>query len=214
MAARAGKGCAPFDSWSSVSAPCRNTALHGASSNGHTESVKALLEKGADVNAASNAKCAFTCCLCWMGDGCTRRQGCTPFDLSLSVSAPCRNTALHLASRNGHTESVKALLEKGADVNAENRFKYAFTCCLCWMGDGCTRRQLSAPFDSWWSVSAPCRNMALDLASRNGHTESVKALLEKGADVNAENEDKCAFFLVRWERAACAGKAVRRSTRG
>ncbi len=47
----------------SVSAPCRNTALHLASSNGHTESVKALLEKGADVNAASNAKCAFTCCL-------------------------------------------------------------------------------------------------------------------------------------------------------
>jgi hypothetical protein len=38
----------------------------------------------------------------------------------LSVSAPCRNTALHLASKNGHTESVKALLEKGADVHAEN----------------------------------------------------------------------------------------------
>jgi hypothetical protein len=38
----------------------------------------------------------------------------------LSVSAPCRHTALHLSSRKGHTESVKALLEKGADVNAKN----------------------------------------------------------------------------------------------
>ena len=42
-----------------ISAPCRNTALHLASSNGHTESVKALLEKGADVKAENNAKCAF-----------------------------------------------------------------------------------------------------------------------------------------------------------
>ncbi len=45
-------------------------------------------------------------------------------------------------------------------------------------------------FDSWWSVSAPCRHTALYLASRSGHTESVKALLEKGAAVNAENNYK------------------------
>jgi hypothetical protein len=73
-AASAGKGCARFGSWLSVSAPCRRTALHLASCNGHTESVKALLEKGADVNAANNFKCAFSCLLYWMGEGCTRRQ--------------------------------------------------------------------------------------------------------------------------------------------
>jgi hypothetical protein len=70
-----------------------------------------------------------------------RRQGCAPFDSWVSVSAPCRNTALHLASRNGHTESVKALLEKGAAVNAENKDKCAFTCCLFWIRRGCTPRQ-------------------------------------------------------------------------
>ena len=48
-----------FDSWVSVSAPCRWTALHAASFIGHSESVKALLEKGAAVNAADDAKCAF-----------------------------------------------------------------------------------------------------------------------------------------------------------
>ena len=40
--------------------PCRNTALHDAAGKGHTESVKALLEKGAGVNAANKHKCAFS----------------------------------------------------------------------------------------------------------------------------------------------------------
>jgi hypothetical protein len=56
----------------------------------------------------------------------------------VSVSVACRDTALHDASRHGHTESVKALLEKGAAVNAENNNKCAFACLLYWMGVGCT----------------------------------------------------------------------------
>jgi hypothetical protein len=51
-------------------------------------------------------------------------------------------------------------------------------------------------FGSWWSVWAPCRETALHRASFNGHTESVEALLEKGAAVNAENNYKCAFPLL------------------
>ncbi len=43
------------------------------------------------------------------------------------MPAPCRETALHYASFKGHTETVKALLEKGADVNVKNgRGKTAF----------------------------------------------------------------------------------------
>jgi hypothetical protein len=68
-----------FGSWWSVSAPCRKTALHDASSNGHTESVKALLAKGAAVNAEDKVKCAFPCCMGCMDAGCTRRQGHAPF---------------------------------------------------------------------------------------------------------------------------------------
>ncbi len=54
--------------------------------------------------------------------------------------APCRNTALHLASKKGHTECVKVLLEKGADVNAESIKKCAFPCGLVLDG-----RRLHAP---------------------------------------------------------------------
>jgi hypothetical protein len=110
-----------------VSAPCRETALHLASSNGRTEIVRALLEKGADVKAEDNTKCAFSCGLCWTNAACTRWQGCARFACWPSVSAPSRNTALHLASRNGHAANVKALLDKGAAVNAENNDKCAFS---------------------------------------------------------------------------------------
>jgi hypothetical protein len=127
-----------------------------------------------------------------MGESITRRQGCAPFDSWWSVSAPCRNTALHDASKNGHTETVKALLEKGADVNATNYFKCAFF-LSDWQRLHAPARLMLSPFESWLSVSAPCRNTALHDASTKGHTESVKALLEKGADVNAAGKDKCAF---------------------
>ena len=69
--------------------------------------------------------------------------------LVVRVSAPYRNTALHLASREGHTQIVKALLEKGSDVNAEDNAKCVFSCGLCWTGAGCTRRQGCAQFGSW-----------------------------------------------------------------
>jgi hypothetical protein len=79
------------------------------------------------VSSENNAKCAFSCGLYRMGEGCTLRPGCAPFGSWLSVSASlCRWTALHFAARNGHTESMKALLEKGADVDAETNAKCAF----------------------------------------------------------------------------------------
>ncbi len=208
-AARASKVVRRFGSRSSVSAPCRWTALHYASRNGHTESVKALLGKGAAVNAETNAKCAFPCVLVLDGRRLHAGQGCARFGSRSSVSAPCRETALHYASSNGSTESVKALLEKGADVNAETNTKCAFACVL--VVDGRRLHALGKAvrhFCSWLSVSAACRDTALHLASKSGSTESVKALLEKGAAVNAETNAKCAFSCcLCWMGDGCTRRA-------
>ena len=77
------------------------------------------------------------------------------------------------------------------------------------MGEGCTRRRVSAPLGWWLSVSAPCRRTALHLASRNGDTESVTALLEKGADVNAKDFiGRTAFDLAKDRRAYIAALEV------
>ena len=63
--------------------------------------------------------------------------------------------ALRLASREGHLEVVKYLVEDGANINAKNK-------------------------DSW---------TALMWASLNGHLEVVKYLIENGADINAKDKD-------------------------
>jgi len=57
-----------------------------------------------------------------------------------------------LASENGHLEVVKFLVEKGADIHANDDY-------------------------------------ALQLASGNGHLEVVKFLVEKGANIHVNNDD-------------------------
>ena len=42
----------------------------------------------------------------------------------LSLMMSYDHTALHLSSMNGHTATVVALLERGADINAEDKFSF------------------------------------------------------------------------------------------
>ena len=101
--------------------------------------MKALLEKGADVNAKRKDDEYGSLWPVTVGaHGCTDWDRCAALRLAVRLSVPCRNTALHDASENGHTESVKALLEKGAGVNAMT--KAGYTClvdCACCLMGGC-----------------------------------------------------------------------------
>jgi hypothetical protein len=93
-------------------------------------------------------------------------------------------------------------------VNAENEDRCGFSLLLVlnegWLHIECAVRLVVE------SVSAHCRDTALHLASRDGHTGSVKALLEKGADMNAENDSaKTAFHVAEDRRAFIAAGEVR-----
>jgi ankyrin repeat protein len=79
-----------------------NTPLHVASRNGHTEIVKLLLEKGADVNITSA--------------GCKIETGCKA---EVSIVDSKSRTALQLASEQGHTETMN-LLEMAHNQNTSS----------------------------------------------------------------------------------------------
>ena len=92
-----------------------------------------------------------------------------------------------LAARRGRTETVKALIEAGANVNVRNIMVISGVSSAC---------SLLIPYSHKNKV------IALMLAARGGHTETVKALIEAGADVNINNE--VTKFLVSTEHVLIA----------
>ncbi|MEJ2111162.1 MAG: ankyrin repeat domain-containing protein [Acidobacteriota bacterium] len=91
-------------------------------------------------------------------------------------------TPLILASQNGHAEIVRLLLDAGANANA-NPFKY--TPHSDYEVSYTPADLLPVVHQSEIVYEAT----ALHTASRNGHTEIVKLLLEAGANVDATGND-------------------------
>ena len=162
-----------------------NTPLHLAAINGHTETVRALINAKADVNLANN-------------DGSTplhrsaihghteAAQALLAAGADVDLANDFGNTPLHLAERFGHTATAQALIELGADVNLANNF-------------GATPLHEAARHGHTENVQALIKlgadvNLAnndgstpLNRSARHGHTETVQALLAAGADVNLAN---------------------------
>ena len=138
-----------------------DTPLHMAARNGHTETVKVLVDSRADVLAAD----------------CNGR------------------TALHFAAHNGKTATVQALISLGADINTESKRKdmisssgpgfYTLCLCGCCILCCCPSKLGSIRFEFPNGQDTP-----LHLAAAGGHVETVQALVDSGASINAENQTK------------------------
>ena len=88
-------------------------ALMEASSHGHAEAVLMLLERGADVNAASSG--GWTAL---MGASCRGHAEVATLLLergaNVNAAKDDNSTALNMARINGHTELAELLQERGA----------------------------------------------------------------------------------------------------
>ncbi len=105
----------------------QTTPLHVACTKGHLDAVKILLENGANFNAttkdgwhpllyaASGHKDIVQFLITY-----AREKG-----LALDINAksgPSQLTPLHSACYYGHADTVKLLLDNGADINATNKY--------------------------------------------------------------------------------------------
>ncbi len=112
-------------------------------------------------------------------------------------------TALMLASQNGHCDIVRLLLESGAEVNIGKK------------DDGWTALMVA----SWYSRSDIVRlllereaevnrttkdgSTALVLASQNGHCDIVRLLLKSKAEVNRTTKDGSTALMLASENGHC-----------
>lgn len=131
------------------------TPLLEAAETGHADTVKILLERGADPNLAETGQS--------IGRGTTPLKAAVMngdviairylLDGGAKVNAQRDDlgTALHWAVEEGHTEAADLLLSRGADVDARN-----------------------------WYGMTPLMN-----AASSGHADVVKLLIARGANVNA-----------------------------
>ncbi|RYP21890.1 hypothetical protein DL765_001966 [Monosporascus sp. GIB2] len=111
----------------------------------------------------------------------------SPFDFNTSQEFPGQMTGLHLAAYFGVEETVKALLQKGAEIDAKNTYgQTALSYAAQWGHEAVVKQLLEKGADleakggyNGWT--------ALSYAGKNGHEAVVKQLLDKGADLEAKD---------------------------
>ena len=155
------------------------TGLMIAASTGNVEMVKALLAKGADINASSPFGSPLTFAA-WYPNPATAlyllEQGA-----KIDARRPDGITTLMLAARNGSPELVKAILAKKAELDTlDNSGATALSHAARSGHAGAAELLLAAGArvnaadkDGW----TPLMHAAV-----NGHAAAAKALLTKGAD--------------------------------
>jgi len=152
----------------------RKKRLLYAAEKGDLALVQALIKRGVDVNAAKNMY-GMTA-LMWASEKGHMEILRELLAQGANVNAARTTdgcTALLFATQHGQTEIVHELLERGADLNAAIH--------------------VNPPkeINNDWIVGARTKNgtTPLILASHFGHLEIVRALLNKGANVNASTDD-------------------------
>ncbi|XP_062620362.1 ankyrin repeat domain-containing protein 17-like [Saccostrea cucullata] len=104
---------------------------------------------------------------------------------SLSLFGPKNTTPLNIAIQHGHTDIVKYLVENGSYVNMPDQtnkpsFYRTFECRENETVEKMAQNKVNISFPKGFEDEMP-----LHFAIKNGHTEIVKYLVERGSETNA-----------------------------
>jgi len=192
------------------------TALHQAAKNGHADTVRVLVELGADVNvrdndgwtalqrAAVQGHVDTVRVLVELGADVNITNGWAALHLAaaeqdadtmrvlVELGADVNiwdhnwSTALHEAAEKGHADTVRVLVELGANVNIQNKDKWTALHTAAWKGNADTVRVL-VELGADVNIRDEIRGRtALHEAAFYGHADTVRVLVELDADVNIQ----------------------------
>lgn len=164
-----------------------NTALMEAAARGHTDTVRALLEKGGEVDASDNA--GRTALMEAAFEGYTETVRVL-LAKNANINAYDHEgwTPLFWAAFSRRTDTVRFLLEKGADVNAQNKYQDTALLHAAYGGDSDTVSVL-LEYHADLNHKDDMGRTALIEATRQGHVDTLRVLLEHGADEKIAAKD-------------------------
>ncbi|MDT8420379.1 MAG: ankyrin repeat domain-containing protein [Desulfuromonadales bacterium] len=131
------------------------TPLHVATFDGHHAAMRALVDAGADPNALENDRYDIVTIAAVDNDVPTLKLALELGASAKNITSPYDGTALIAAAHLGNVEVVKILIRAGAPLNHVNNLGWTALIESIVLGDGGTR-----------------------------HTETLRALVAAGADVN------------------------------
>ena len=170
------------------------TPLIIAARNGHLNSVKILLQYGADIEDRGTLK-----------SGDEVREGCTPLWAAADIGhldvvklliernadvdgrISTGSTPLRAAAYEGHLDVVRCLVESGADVNAQNIRGSTPLMTACYCGHLSVVTYLSNK-GAFLDQQCKVGGTALHDAAHRGHLEIVSQLLALGASQLPNNQ--------------------------
>jgi ankyrin repeat protein len=161
----------------------RATPLMHAAAYGTLDTMRLLLDKGADVNArnAGNATA-----LMWAVSDLAKVRLLLDRGADVNIVSSSGRTALFLAAlSDGSAETVRLLLVNGANARVVDSRQMTTLVAAAYGNDAGTVRQLIEAGVDVNAADAVLGSTPLMNAARNGNLEAVKLLLAKGANVNA-----------------------------
>merc|ERR1712228_109573 len=172
-----------------------------AAMNGHTASVKLLLDMGSDINAQieTNRNTALTLA-CFQG---RHEVVSLLLDRKANVEHRAKTglTPLMEAASGGYTEVGRVLLDKGADVNAAPVPSPRDTALTIAADKGHYRFvELLLSRGAQVDVRNKKGNSSLWLAANGGHLDVVQLLYSAGADIDSQDNRKVSCLMAAFRK--------------
>jgi len=168
------------------------TPLHWAAYSGHESILRLLLDHGAFVDAMGGGTIAALHEVALGGAEASLRllklekavNSLRADGLDFRAQGGLKRTALHLAATKGHDNVVQTLLEKGAKMEASDRFGWT---AMQAAAVGGHLAVLEVLFNHGANHNSKTRDRwtLLHGAASGGHTDVMHVLLKNGVDVNA-----------------------------